>query len=266
MRLTDPSTKTLPVSLQLCHISSSSTGLFRIADREKMVNLGIYSPAAPLQWVGDVSCMSAKQSHPCGPAQWWLRPTRAFLSCVPCGQGSGKASAYSSLSSLSGPPQVATKDPALPAWPLVPQGSSDKVRLQPTQLPPKLLRSPPISLGLLSHRRITNMGKLERRNPEGAKLKPRLVRGVTWAARPPWEETAATVVLGIGFLPGKYSKWEQVIRDASTAALCQGPNIGYVHSLGVLAGLNPVLCRCWHNFPSLGLFLFTWSNKGPCGW
>lgn len=67
--MTDPSTKMLPVGLQLCHISSSSTGLFPRADWEMMVNLGTYTPPTPLQWVGDMSCMPAKQSHPCGPAQ-----------------------------------------------------------------------------------------------------------------------------------------------------------------------------------------------------
>lgn len=39
MGVTDPSTKMLPVSLQLCHISSSSTGLFPRADWEMMVDL-----------------------------------------------------------------------------------------------------------------------------------------------------------------------------------------------------------------------------------
>ena len=62
---------------------------------------------------------------------------------------------------------------------------------------------------------------------------------------------------------------EQVIRDASAAALRPGPNIGsagYAHSLGVLACPSHVFCRCWRKFPSPDLIPFAWSSKGPCGW
>jgi len=126
MGATDPSTTMLPVSLPLCRISGSSAGLFPPAGWEVVVvvDLGIHGPPTPLQWGGDMSCMSTKRSHPHGPARGWLRPTSAFLSRIPRRRCSGKASADSSLSSLPGSPQVGVEGTALPAWPLVPQGAA----------------------------------------------------------------------------------------------------------------------------------------------
>lgn len=262
----DPSTKMLPVSLQLCHISSSSTGLSPRADWDKMVDLGIYSPAMPLPWVGNMCCMSAKQSHPWGAACWQLRPTSAFLSCIRVGEAAGKQARI-----------LHSPNPDLLRWvlrTLLSQhglwgpraaGSSAEVRLQPARLLLKFLKSCKLRTYFSSG---NNVGKLERRDSDGVRhLKPLLVCGVTWPPGPPWEETEAVTMVLIKFMPGKNSKWAiLVIQDTSAVALWHGPKKAYMHSPGVLACLNRVFCRCWHKFPSWDLFSFTWSYKGPCGW
>lgn len=155
MGVTHPSTKVLPVSLQLCCVSSSCTGLFPCAEWQMMVDLGIYSLPTPLQWVGNVSCMSAERSHPCGPAQRWLRQTSAFLSCIPHGEASGKQAHILHSSSCLDCLRWVLRTLLSQHGPWCPRaaGSNGEGRLQPAQLPPKLLRS----LGsseFLSHWRI----------------------------------------------------------------------------------------------------------------
>lgn len=143
---------------------------------------------------------------------------------------------------------MSTKDTALPAWPLEPQGSRQQCwgETEPAQL---LLRFCKLRTSFSSG---NNIGKLWKGAPEPPAPVRHDVR-----SRPLWEETEAVTVVLIRFLPGKNSKWAiLVIQDSSAVALWHVPNIDYMHSPGLLACLNRVFCRCWCNFPSWDLFSF----------
>lgn len=150
---TDPSTKMLPISLQLCHISSFSTGLFPRAWH-------MYSPAMPLPRAGDTCCISAKQSHAWSAACWALRLTSAFLSCIHVGEAAGKQACT-----------LPSPNPDLLRWvlrTLLPQHSPwgpraaeshGEVRLQAAQLLWSFLRFCKLRTSLSSGK---NVGELER--------------------------------------------------------------------------------------------------------
>lgn len=114
----------------------------------------------------------------------------------------------------------------------VPQDSSREVRLQPVQLPPKLLRSL-ISSGL-SYCSITWVNWRRETQKGLSILKP--CQCMVWHELPGllWEETTAAIVPAIRFLLGRNSKW--------AGHLCQGPNTGYTRSLAVLACLSHESC------------------------
>lgn len=190
MGVTDPSTKMLPVSLQLCHISSSSTGLFPSAEWDKVVDLGIYSPGVPLRWVGAMSCMSVKWSHLCGPADRQGHFSLASL----LGEAAGKQA--HPLPIWGNPDKESALVSQHGSWGTRVAGNSGEVRLQPAPFLMKLLTSL-VSSGLLSCWRITWV------NWKGKTQKGPSI----WDPASAWEENASAFVLVIGFQPGKNSKW-----------------------------------------------------------